>query len=130
MTIPEPRSLPHSLAAPGLARRHLLQRVDGWPADVLDLAVLLTSELVSNAVVHGHSPVELLVSHDGHRIRVEVADGLPGPLPQAPDRPAGDRTSGRGLVIVDQLADRWGCRPRENPAGKVVWFELSHGAAP
>jgi anti-sigma regulatory factor (Ser/Thr protein kinase) len=128
VTILESRSLPYSPAAPGLARQHLRERVDGWPVEVVDLAVLMTSELVTNAVVHGHAPVELLVIDDAVRVRVEVADGLPGPLSYAPDGAAVVRTSGRGLIIVDRLADRWGCRPREDLTGKVVWFELSHRA--
>ena len=90
------------------------------------MAVLLTSELVTNAVLHGLTPVTVLVSDDGVRVRVEVADGRPGPLSLPSEGPAADRISGRGLGIVDHLADRWGCRPQQDPAGKVVWFELSH----
>ncbi len=129
MIIPESRSLPHSLAAPRLARQHLRDHGGGWPAELIDVVVLLTNELVTNAVVHGHAPVQVSVSDDGVRVRVEVADGRPGPLSPAPASPGADRTSGRGLVIVDQLADDWGCRPQENPDGKVVWFELSHPPA-
>ena len=126
MTAFEPQALPHSLAAPGLARRYLATRAEAWPFEMLELATLLTSELVTNAVQHGRGPVELLLSEDSDRLHIEVGDSLAGGLPHAPGRPPDIRQSGRGLLIVDQLADRWGFRPRNDPPGKVVWFELQH----
>ena len=89
-----------------------------------ELAVLLTSELVTNAVVHARTPVRLTVYHDTV-LTVEVADGspvLPAPSPISPDD---DR--GRGLTLVAKLADRWGARPEGT--GKVVWFVLEPGRA-
>ena len=84
-----------------------------------DLAVLLTSELVTNAVVHARTPVRLTVYLD-EVLTVEVADGSPV-LPVAHGvSPEEDR--GRGLSLVARLADRWGSR-REGD-GKVVWFVL------
>jgi anti-sigma regulatory factor (Ser/Thr protein kinase) len=124
MTVAEPQTLPHTLAAPALARRYLASKAAAWPADVLELVVLLTSELVTNAVVHGLSPVQLMLIDDGLRLRVEVSDGETRSLPLAPRRPAQVDASGRGLLIVDRLADRWGARPRHRPPGKIVWFEL------
>lgn len=126
MNFAEPQTLPHTLAAPALARRHLVSALGSWPADLVDLAILLASELVTNAVVHGLGPVQLLVIEDGDRLRIEVSDGRPGSLPSTVDRSAAGDTSGRGLLIVDRLAERWGYRPRRRPPGKVVWAELRH----
>ena len=126
MYLVESQALPHTSAAPGLARRFVTSRAAAWPADLLDLVVLLASELVTNAVLHGRGPVELRLSDDGLRVRVEISDGDPAPLPTTGRRPSSDRPSGRGLLIVDDLADRWGCRRRRLPLGKTVWFELRH----
>jgi anti-sigma regulatory factor (Ser/Thr protein kinase) len=123
---PQPQPLPCTLAAPGLARRYLASRAATWPAGLLDLVELLASEVVTNAVLHGRGPVELLLNDDGTRLKVEVGDGLPGPLPWMPGQPVGGHERGRGLLIVDYLADRWGCRPHSTAPGKIVWFELRY----
>jgi len=92
-------------------------RLDG---DTSDTAALLTSELVTNAVLHGRSEVEMTVSIPGTRLRVSVADeNSRGPQPQIEDAEALD---GRGLQILSLLAAAWGVEPR--PLGKAVWFEL------
>jgi anti-sigma regulatory factor (Ser/Thr protein kinase) len=88
--------------------------------DVIDTACLLTSELVTNALVHARSRVKLTVSVTGRRIRVEVgdaSDAQPRPRPMADDA-----TTGRGLHIVDAMATRWGSSSTAD--GKRVWFEL------
>jgi anti-sigma regulatory factor (Ser/Thr protein kinase) len=87
-------------------------------------AALLTSELVANAVAHASTEVKVKVevTGDPRRARVEVYDGDHGrPVP----RPLSSHAeSGRGLAIVDAVADDWGVTPlRDN--GKVVWFELA-----
>ncbi|WP_282695641.1 ATP-binding protein [Streptomyces sp. CC208A] len=91
-----------------------------------DVAELLTSELVTNALVHtGHGAV-VTATVDPGQLRVEVRDfepGLVGPLVP----PADDGTHGRGLFLVRELADSWGIE--EHGGGKVVWFELNGGAA-
>lgn len=124
----EPQTLPYTLEAPRLARRYVTSRAAGWPAELLDRTVLLTSELVTNAVRHGRGPIQLQVVEDVDRLRVEVTDGEPR-LPDGPGKPAEDEERGRGLLILDQLADRWGSHPRGTLPGKVVWFELRHRAA-
>ena len=122
----EPQALPHTSAAPALARRYLVARAAAWPAELHDVVALLVSELVTNAVLHGRGPVELRLSDDGDRIRIEISDGDPDPLPPSAGRPPDGQHSGRGLLIVDSLSDQWGYRPRRTPPGKIVWFELRH----
>jgi DNA-binding NarL/FixJ family response regulator len=89
--------------------------------ELLDSATLLVSELVTNAVVHAGSEVDVVVRIDGSCLRVEVSDTSDvAPRMQAPTP---DETSGRGLPLVEALASRWGVAAR--PAGgKSVWFEL------
>ncbi|MDO0925108.1 ATP-binding protein [Streptomyces sp. TG1A-8] len=91
-----------------------------------EIAELLTSELVTNALVHTDDDAVLtaVVSPDG--VRVEVRDFLAHrPRPRVPD--PDDDTHGRGLVLVQSLADSWGVRP--HGVGKSVWFELGAQAA-
>lgn len=91
-----------------------------WHLDgVRDRAVLLTSELVTNAVVHARTPFKLAVHLDGV-VTVEVTDGSPD-LPRL-EAVAFDEVRGRGLTLVSRLASRWGTRP--DPSGKTVWFVL------
>jgi len=94
-------------------------------APVAYTAVLLASELVANAVLHGGAPLEVTVTVEGHRARVEVFDGSPR-LPVRRNYSTMSGT-GRGLVLVERLATRWGIDP--TPTGKVVWFELDAAQA-
>ena len=91
----------------------------------MDTAVLLVSELVTNAVLHAGSPVELALSLGRGRLRVEVGDRDPRP-PLRMDH-SEQSSTGRGLLLVDRAVDRWGVE--RLPSGKKVWFELS-GRAP
>ena len=84
-----------------------------------DVAVLLVSELATNAVEHAHSAFSVSVHVDAV-VRIEVADAAAAP-PVEQYRPVDD-VGGRGLRIVDGLADAWGTRRTSD--GKVVWFEL------
>jgi DNA-binding NarL/FixJ family response regulator len=89
--------------------------------ELLDNAMLLVSELVTNAVVHAGSEVDVMIRLDGSCLRVEVGDTSDVVPRMQP--PSVDATSGRGLPLVENLASRWGVAPR--PAGgKSVWFEL------
>jgi anti-sigma regulatory factor (Ser/Thr protein kinase) len=86
-----------------------------------DDALLLASELVANAVLHGRSEVCVEISRERGRLRVAVLDeNSRHPVPVSEDPNALD---GRGLALVDALAERWGVEQR--PMGKAVWFELS-----
>jgi anti-sigma regulatory factor (Ser/Thr protein kinase) len=83
---------------------------------------LLVSEIASNAVLHARTPfvVEVACLPDGG-VRVSVSDDSTD-LPIARKVPL-DATTGRGLLIVDSLADSWGVV--ESPGGKTVWFEIA-----
>ncbi len=87
----------------------------------VDVASLLTSELVTNAVVHGATTVGLSATLINHRLRVEASDRSPK-APVVRRAAIGD-TDGRGLVVVASLATDWGYEMR--PSGKSVWFELA-----
>ncbi len=98
--------------------------------DVVDDMVLMVSELMTNAVTHGHVPgtsgrqVRMAVEKTGDVIRVEVRDT------QGDKRPYlcadGQGTGGKGLVLVDALSDAWGVSPEV--IGKTVWVEKKLGA--
>ncbi|HSN06002.1 MAG TPA: ATP-binding protein [Candidatus Angelobacter sp.] len=87
-----------------------------------DDAVLLASELCSNVIRHAGTPMVVGVLWDpvAHVVRVSVRDDAPG-LP-AVRTTSEDQPSGRGLRIIDRIAQRWGVR--RLPRGKVVWFEV------
>lgn len=100
--------------------------LDGPLAETL---ILLISELVTNAVVHTGCPAVLRILLSGtHRgghaetVRVEVADG--SAQPPVPRYAGGDDTNGRGLELVDGLADRWGWRAEGT--GKSIWCEVDN----
>jgi anti-sigma regulatory factor (Ser/Thr protein kinase) len=93
--------------------------------DPRDTAALLTTELVSNAIRHTRDELTLTVRVEGGRLRVGVSDSSHR-RPQLVQ--VGERdTSGRGLHLVEALADRWGVEPDERGLGKTVWFELGTG---
>jgi anti-sigma regulatory factor (Ser/Thr protein kinase) len=106
------------------ARRFVGTALERWGCseDLIERVLLLTSELVTNAYRHAGSETRLSIRCDDDCIRIEVRDSGPGTVRLRPlDR---DRTDGRGLHIVDALADRWG--HHSDGDGKVVWFELVH----
>ncbi len=87
---------------------------------VCDTAVLLVSELVTNAVEHARSRVRLAVAVSSVRVHVEVGDQNASlPAVRHPDSSA---VHGRGMAIVDVLAGDWGVRPEAR--GKTIWFDL------
>jgi anti-sigma regulatory factor (Ser/Thr protein kinase) len=104
----------------------------GWPRDseTSRNAALLTAELAANAARHGRLPgrdfkLRLSVVPSPAVLRIEVSDsrGEKPPVPAELGEPAPDAESGRGLLLVEALASRWGTEPR-HPSGKTVWVEL------
>jgi anti-sigma regulatory factor (Ser/Thr protein kinase) len=116
-------TLPAVSHAARLARRATRDALAAWQLGYLEeTAVLLVSELVTNAVRHarGTGAVTLELRSAGAWLRMEVQDADPQ-WPQ-PRTPADCDESGFGFVLVDSLAGRWGVR--ETPQGKAVWAEL------
>ena len=102
------------------ARTLIAQRLHDLPEESLEVVLLLTSELVTNAVRHGTGPVGVHVVWGGEDVRVEVEDqSHQWPVVQAIDR---DAPHGRGLILVDGLSSGWGVLAGR--AGKTVWFTL------
>jgi anti-sigma regulatory factor (Ser/Thr protein kinase) len=121
--------LPITSLAARLARRHVATVGASWPADLRDVASLLTSELVTNALRYGNGgPIGLTVRQGPDTLRVEVQDANPA-APQLSRSPDATAEGGRGLHFIDSLATRWGHTPSAIPAGKTVWFELDHRRA-
>ena len=109
-------------AAVAEARRRVRAAIASWQVPVdQDAALLLTSELVTNAVRHeAGQAVMLVISCSRGRLRVDVHDTSRS-LPAVADVPA-DAETGRGLLLVETLSDEWGFY--RTPAGKAVYFTL------
>ncbi|MEU3059704.1 ATP-binding protein [Streptomyces subrutilus] len=99
--------------------------------EAADDVLLLVSEVVANARLHGGGPAALLLHCTGDRLRIEVTDASPDPpVPVRPGPGPGAAGSGRpsgghghGLMIVERLARRWGFL--RHPGGKCVWVEVA-----
>jgi anti-sigma regulatory factor (Ser/Thr protein kinase) len=108
---------PESVAG---ARHFVRDLLSDQPRETVEAAELLTSELATNSVRHARSDFELAVQRSRDEIRVEVSDhGQGQPVPRTPSP---RERSGRGLQIVEGLAEDWGVNP--SPDGKLVWFTL------
>lgn len=114
--------------ARGLARR----RLHSWGigGDVHDTAMLVVSELVTNAVVHTDSHLvacELL--NGAERLRITVQDQ--GSSPAAPHVCHGlEEERGRGLLLVEAVSSAWGAYESQHGPGRIVWAELPHPPVP
>ncbi|MGH3372400.1 MAG: ATP-binding protein, partial [Nocardioidaceae bacterium] len=110
------------------ARRFVRRTLEGWGApDLTDEAVLVTSELVTNAVVHAGTPVRVALDLDAQALRIEVQDLHPHrSLPLGAEAPEDDAEHGRGLLITAALASSWGV---DYSAGaKRVWLRFERGS--
>ncbi len=113
--------LPPDPASARIARRITRGALTGRPQALVDTAELLVSELVANAVRHAESAPQMIIDLDDTRVRVTVADSSP----DTPDvrHASPESEGGRGLLLVETLADAWGWS-RTN-GGKRVWFTLA-----
>lgn len=115
------------------ARSFVRDTLQGWGfADIVDDAVVLTSELVTNAVVHAGTSADVLCLRSDEGVRIEVADRYPEreiPLQaSAVNMGSPDREGGRGLQLCAALAGHWGVE--YSPTHKQVWFQLDLPARP
>lgn len=116
-----------------LARRLCGHRLDAWGvpygSDAHDAVTLVVAELCANAVRHGHvagRDFHVLLTADPATgtVRIEVSDTRGERLPRIPS--AAQDEGGRGLLLVEALADRWGCTARAGGGpGKTVWAECA-----
>lgn len=109
------------LTSASAARRFLRATLRSWRYDrPTETALLLTNELVTNALLHAGTDVTVVLQKKPGRLRVAVGDGSER-LPVR-RQPSVEATGGRGIPLVDQLSSVWGV-DRTND-GKRVWFEL------
>ncbi len=124
MSLDDSLALTADLRAPAHARAWLGARVASFPRLFVEDALVVVSELVTNAVRHGRPDIVVGIDHlpDGVRVRVrDEGAGVPL-LPGA--QPSPDRDCGRGLLLVAAMADGWGVVTHGAGAGKTVWAHL------
>jgi len=116
----------HDQRAPGGARRFIRSTLEEWGFDALsEVAELLVSEVVTNAVGHAASGGEVVVTDSGSCLRVEVSDTGGGEVRQRSAEP--EDVGGRGMAIVAALSSRWGVSTdltATDQVVKTVWFEI------
>jgi anti-sigma regulatory factor (Ser/Thr protein kinase) len=121
------RRFPNEATSVGEARRYTLAAIDGLPPQLADAVAVMVSELAANAVRHTGSHFTLTIDRSPELIRIAVTDrGSGSPIVKNPE-PV--EPSGRGLQIVQALADDWGVVPASEPPGKTVWFTIVVDAA-
>jgi len=109
------------------ARQHVTAALRQWGYDgLLETARLLTSELVTNAVLHARTEMTVTVEDTDHGVRILVTDSSPVPPSLRHHSPTA--TTGRGLRMLDQLAREWSVD--EGDGGKTVWFTLADDIDP
>ncbi|HEV8570291.1 MAG TPA: SpoIIE family protein phosphatase [Actinoplanes sp.] len=126
--------LPNDRRTPAAARALVRSVLDESGLDsLLNEALLLTTELSTNAVVHAGTELDIEVAADASGLTVTVTDFAPGPVEQLAVRPKNDKVDisevaerGRGLLLVDHFASRWGTV--HEGTGKGVWFRLERHA--
>ncbi|GAA0312401.1 hypothetical protein GCM10009540_34850 [Streptomyces turgidiscabies] len=119
--------LPAAPASVSAARRKVRELLDAWgvDADTCDNALLVTSELVTNALTHTASErIVCRLRLSAGRLHVEVEDENRGGTLPAQRRPGFDEQCGRGLLLVGVLSSDWGVRDAPHGSGRIVWAEL------
>ncbi len=105
------------------ARQFVAAQLENGYARHSDTAQLLVSELVTNAILHARTRVCVRVVRRNGRVRVEVVDH--SQTATRGRRYSSEATTGRGLGLVEALADEWGVDVDPSGGGKTVWFEVS-----
>jgi anti-sigma regulatory factor (Ser/Thr protein kinase) len=107
---------------PASARAAVRRLLRAWGVDEESIAdaVLLTSEVVTNAVVHAGSTIDTVVRLSAGHLRVEVSDGDPHPPVRC--HPARTDENYRGIALVEAYAHDWGTDPAPSGTGKTVWW--------
>ena len=113
---PEPASV-------GLARGFVADVLSQADDDTRDVALLLTSELVTNAILHARTPVQVGVLLDDERVLICVGDRMEASAELVPSGHSRTRPGGRGLALVADLSSTWGTQ--SYLGGKTMWFVLS-----
>jgi anti-sigma regulatory factor (Ser/Thr protein kinase) len=107
------------------ARRFTRRTLRSWGVpEAVDAALLVVSELVTNALVHTGGQVRLDLTLVNHRLRIAVADGSPR-TPVKPTSIGWEATGGRGILLVEAVSAAWGTLPVSG--GKQVWADLVPG---
>jgi anti-sigma regulatory factor (Ser/Thr protein kinase) len=113
--------LPPQASSARVARRFVARALFEADAESREIGVLLASELVTNALLYARGRIVLEIAPTATSYRISVHDELPGEI--SARHVSATASSGRGLMLVDQLAQRWGVdAPPES--GKDVWFEV------
>ena len=119
-------ALPLNTESVPVARRFVRDlMIDSDTVADLDIASLLVTEIVTNAVLHAMAPMTLGVEVRADVVRIEVRDG--SQLPPRVHAFSPSAATGRGLRLLESLAVRWGVRP-EAGGGKAVWFEVGESS--
>jgi anti-sigma regulatory factor (Ser/Thr protein kinase) len=110
--------------AAGHARRFSARTLRRWriTTDDTDTALLIVSELVTNALIHTDGHVRLDLAHHNERLRITVTDASPR-TPTKPTTPSWQATGGRGILLVEAFSSAWGTTPVSG--GKQIWAELA-----
>ncbi|WP_230396643.1 ATP-binding protein [Streptomyces blattellae] len=115
-------------ASVGLTRRRVRELLTAWGvcSETCDNAVLVASELLTNALTHSAgSQIVCRVRVIADRLRVEVEDQYRGPTRPALRQPGPYDQGGRGLFLVDELSTDWGVADAPDGSGHIVWAELT-----
>ena len=123
--------LPAERDSPYQARCFVTEHLQAWGCTRFEeITALLMSEVVTNGVIHAATPLGVAMGCDGETVVVAVTDGVHGGIDAASAHRETCRgaPSGRGLRIVELLAERWGVT--EHDTGKTIWFEVSECCSP
>lgn len=127
-------ALPSDASSAAVARAFVRRALDDWDLGTIEAtASLLATELVTNGLRHGGGPSSVALEVRGDRLWIAVSDADPGRLPRRQHRPL-TAEGGRGLALIEAMADTWGTSRIRRRGGKVVWCELflpgGNGAQP